>query len=185
MLAARNAGYDYNKYAKIYHEYSELQSQALGNSTFYRTQRADMNKSNPLTAVAEAYSRLNEIPLLFIIFILPPGVAVAFFTALMGSIGAMVSSLGAWLLDTQPKSITIDQVLFLKPILGALAGFTVFFVISAGAAFLVQPGAKGAIDAVNNLSAPALASLGIFAGLAADNAINWLKSKAVGFFKVP
>ena len=69
--------------------------------------------------------------------------------------------------------------------MGALAGFTVFFVVAAGAAFLVQPSAKGAIDAVNNLSAPALASLGIFAGLAADNAIEWLRSKAIGFFKVP
>jgi hypothetical protein len=56
-------------------------------------------------------------------------------------------------------------------------------VISAGAAFLVQGNLGGATEAVNNLSVPALASLGVFAGLAATTAIAWLQAKAASFFK--
>lgn len=59
----------------------------------------------------------------------------------------------------------------------------VFFVISAGAAFLVQPSGGTATDAVNSLSPAALASLGVFAGLAAEDALSWLREKASSFFQ--
>jgi hypothetical protein len=38
---------------------------------------------------------------------------------------------------------------------------------------------------VNQLSPPALASLGLFAGLSSENALKWLIEKANSFFKTP
>ncbi len=143
-----------------------------------------------LGSVAVTYNQLSSLPFFRALFELPSGVIVAFFTAIMGSIGAAVFSL---LDDIQQRRLMkegfIRDISWMwvsyasRPLLGAMAGFMVFFVISAGAAFLIQPGTINATDAVNALSPPALASLGVFAGLAAENALRWLKEKASAFFK--
>ncbi len=115
----------------------------------------------------------------------PTGVIVALFTGVMGSIGAAVRSLFNMLnpvLKNEEHAETVWQSFGIRPMLGALAGFIVYFVISAGASFLVQPTVADATTAVNNLSPSALASLGIFAGLAAEDALEWLIEKAKGFF---
>jgi hypothetical protein len=139
-------------------------------------------------AVALSYNKQRAIPLFEFAFFLPSGVIVASFTGLMGAIGAAVFSLYVELgVLAAPKSpLASDRTWMafgVRPLLGALAGFTVFFVISAGAGFLIQPQAAEATQAVNQLSPPALASLGLFAGLASENALKWLIEKANSFFK--
>ncbi|MEJ0026034.1 MAG: hypothetical protein WDN01_08415 [Rhizomicrobium sp.] len=141
--------------------------------------------TDSIGSVATSYNNMQSMWFFEFLFRLPPGVVVAFFTALMGSIGACVFSL---LQQAINKTISIDVVgawisYGVRPVLGAMAGFMVFFVVSAGAAFLVQPGAASATDAVNSLSAPALASLGVFAGVAAERALQWLNEKASAFFE--
>jgi hypothetical protein len=136
-------------------------------------------------AVALSFNRQRAIPLFEFAFFLPSGVIVASFTGLMGAIGAAVYSLYVELgMVAGPKGLDRTWMAFgVRPLLGALAGFTVFFVISAGASFLIQPQAIEATQAVNQLSPPALASLGLFAGLASENALQWLIEKANSFFK--
>lgn len=136
-------------------------------------------------AVALSFNRQRAIPLFEFAFFLPSGVIVAVFTGLMGAIGAAVYSLYVELgMLVAPKGLDRTWMAFgVRPLLGALAGFTVFFVISAGASFLIQPQAAEATQAVNQLSPPALASLGLFAGLASENALRWLIERANAFFK--
>lgn len=139
-------------------------------------------------AVALSYNKQRAIPLFEFAFFLPSGVIVASFTGLMGAIGAAVYSLYVELgvLAAPKRAPASDRTWMafgVRPLLGALAGFTVFFVISAGASFLIQPQAAEATQAVNQLSPPALASLGLFAGLASENALKWLIDKANSFFK--
>jgi hypothetical protein len=139
-------------------------------------------------AVALSYNKQRAIPLFEFAFFLPSGVIVASFTGLMGAIGAAVYSLyvelGVLAAPKGPLAYDRTWMAFgVRPLLGALAGFTVFFVISAGASFLIQPQAAEATQAINQLSPPALASLGLFAGLASENALKWLIEKANSFFK--
>jgi hypothetical protein len=140
-------------------------------------------------AVALSYNRQRAaIPLFEFAFFLPSGVIVASFTGLMGAIGAAVFSLYVELgvLAAPREGPALDRTWLafgVRPLLGALAGFMVFFVISAGTSFLIQPQAAAATQAVNQLSPPALASLGLFAGLASENALKWLIDKANSFFK--
>ncbi|KQY29829.1 hypothetical protein ASD38_10940 [Caulobacter sp. Root487D2Y] len=139
-------------------------------------------------AVALSYNKQRAIPLFEFAFFLPSGVIVASFTGLMGAIGAAVYSLYIELgvLAAPRRAPASDRTWMafgVRPLLGALAGFTVFFVISAGASFLIQPQAAEATQAVNQLSPPALASLGLFAGLASERALKWLIEKANSFFK--
>jgi hypothetical protein len=181
---ARKAGFAFNQDAKTFNGFVHDRNDEAARLAQLQEARSAAAKSNPLVAVAEGFLRLDGLPILVALFILPPGVSVALFTALMGAIGSMVSSLSSRFVPGERGRSSGAQVAFIDPVVGALAGFTVFFVVSAGAAFLVQPGPKGAIDAINNLSPPALASLGIFAGLAADQAIAWLRTRARGFFKV-
>lgn len=141
-------------------------------------------------AVALSYNKQRAIPLFEFAFFLPSGVIVASFTGLMGAIGAAVYSLYVELgvlaaPKGQPAYDRTWMAFAVRPLLGALAGFTVFFVISAGASFLIQPQAAEATQAINQLSPPALASLGLFAGLASENALKWLIEKANSFFKTP
>jgi len=139
-------------------------------------------------AVALSYNKQRAILFFEFAFFLPSGVIVASFTGLMGAIGAAVYSLYVELgVLAAPKETPGPDRAWMafgvRPLLGALAGFTVFFVISAGTSFLIQPQAAEATQAVNQLSPPALASLGLFAGLASENALRWLIEKANSFFK--
>jgi len=148
---------------------------------------ADEGSTEDQKAVALSFNKQRHaIPLFEFAFFLPSGVIVASFTGLMGAIGAAVYSLYVELgMLAAPKGEP-DRTWMafgVRPLLGALAGFTVFFVISAGASFLIQPQATEATQAVNQLSPPALASLGLFAGLASENALKWLVEKANSFFK--
>lgn len=147
---------------------------------------ADEGSTEDQKAVALSFNKQRAIPLFEFAFFLPSGVIVASFTGLMGAIGAAVYSLYVELgMLAAPKGEP-DRTWMafgIRPLLGALAGFTVFFVISAGASFLIQPQATEATQAVNQLSPPALASLGLFAGLASENALKWLVEKANSFFK--
>jgi hypothetical protein len=147
---------------------------------------ADESSTEDQKAVALSFNKQRAIPLFEFAFFLPSGVIVASFTGLMGAIGAAVYSLYVELgMLAAPKGEP-DRTWMafgIRPLLGALAGFTVFFVISAGASFLIQPQATEATQAVNQLSPPALASLGLFAGLASENALKWLVEKANSFFK--
>ena len=153
-----------------------------------QTQVAMIETSTPETilAVARTYNTIKGLPFLTYFFPLVSGVVVALFTGVMGAIGAGVYSL----LETQrlPK----DKEKFswyafgVRPLLGATAGFMVFFVVSAGAVFFLQaPPGGSATEAVNSLSPAALASLGAFAGLSSDKALKWLTSKAESFFEIP
>jgi hypothetical protein len=139
--------------------------------------------------ISTTYDEMNHVfPVVFAsLFVLPSGVVVALFTGIMGSVGAVVRSLYEILApfsDQPAQKQSAIQAFGIRPLLGALAGFIVYFVVSAGAAFLVQPNAVDAAAAVNSLSPPALASLGVFAGLAGEDALKWLITKAAGFFKV-
>jgi hypothetical protein len=129
----------------------------------------DDGSTDDQKAVALSYNKQRAIPLFAFAFFLPSGVIVASFTGLMGAIGAAVYSLyvelGVLAAPKGPLASDRTWMAFgVRPLLGALAGFTVFFVISAGASFLIQPQAVEATQAVNQLSPPALASLGLFAG---------------------
>lgn len=135
--------------------------------------------TDSVRAVALSYNRQRELlPPFESLFLLPPGVIVAFFTALMGALGAAVFSLLGDLKTLEQARASSWQRYGVTPVLGALAGFTVYFVVAAGATFLIQPGSVEATGAVNQLSPAALASLGIFAGLAAPQAMEWLVEKA-------
>jgi hypothetical protein len=149
-------------------------------------QTHDALAANPVYPVAETY-RTIQLPLFQQLFVLPQGVIVAFFTALMAALGAGVSSLVKIVANVKTEEETpryLFRLFAFAPLLGGLAGFMVYFVVSAGAAFLIQGDLGAASQAVNNLSVPALASLGVFAGLAASDAIAWLQAKAATFFKL-
>jgi hypothetical protein len=166
MKGARDRGFAFNSYSLNLQELNKIEG-------------------DPYFPVSDAL-RNSRLPLTRTLFVLPQGVVVACFTSLMAALGAVVSALIK--LPAAPAGgYPIEAILrtfVVAPIIGAVAGFMVYFVVSAGTAFLIQPAAADATQAVNNLSAPALASLGIFAGLAADSAIKWLESKASSFFKV-
>jgi hypothetical protein len=103
----------------------------------------------------------------------------------MAALGAGVAFLlnfmrGPHSTETQDE---LARGFIISPLLGGLIGFMVYFVVSAGTAFLVQPAPANPAEATSNLSAPALASLGVLAGLAAENAVEWLRAKAAAFFK--
>ncbi|MFL5296065.1 MAG: hypothetical protein ACJ798_06755 [Phenylobacterium sp.] len=137
-----------------------------------------------LKAVTDSYSEVSgKLPGFGVLFMIPEGAVVATFTGLMGAIGAAVFSLYGRLRPGSPLSEeALRKSYGTRPLLGALAGFMVYFVISAGAAFLVQPQANVS-TAVNGLAPAALASLGLFAGIAADNALRWLSEQAARLFK--
>lgn len=154
------------------------------NSISARLRDSAKLEDDPLLPVAESYRTIG-LPFFKWLFMLPQGVVVAVFTSLMACIGAGVGSLVKMLRRRTNSEIPQDYLFryFLaSPLLGALTGFLVYFVISAGTAFLVPEQDSAATTAVNNLSVPALASLGVFAGLAAEDAIAWLTDKATGFF---
>jgi hypothetical protein len=142
-------------------------------------------ENDALVPVAEAY-RTVHLPLFKFWFGLPQGVVVACFTSVMAALGAGVSSLiGVWRRrgPEQSPDDLLRSFLF-SPVVGGLTGFMVYFVVSAGTAFLVQPApADPAQLAASNLSAPALASLGLLAGLAAENSILWMRAKAAAVFR--
>lgn len=148
----------------------------------------EQRSADDIRSVAMSFNKQREVPLFEYLFFFPPGVVVAFFTALMGAIGAAIFSLmqdlKSKLAAVPGKSIQVHLGLAYgaRPVLGALAGFTVFFVVSAGATFLIQPAGLDAAQAVNQLSPPALASLGIFAGLSSERALEWMIEKANAFF---
>lgn len=136
-------------------------------------------------SVATSYNNMTGVWFFMRLFRMPPGAVVALFTALMGAIGSAVYSLLQSVVRGRHAITAMDGWIFYggRPVLGAMAGFMVFFVVSAGTAFLIQPGAASATDAVNSLSPPALASLGVFAGIAAESALKWLNVKATSFFE--
>jgi hypothetical protein len=164
IVDARNKGYEFN----------ELSAQLR-----------DQNKveNDPLLPIAEVV-RAIRIPWFNAFFVLPQGVIVACFTSVMAALGAGVASLVQ--LVRQQGAVeqypALVRSFVYSPLLGGLTGFLVYFVVSAGTGFLVQPAPADPAQATNNLSAPALASLGILAGLAAENAIGWLQNKANSFF---
>jgi hypothetical protein len=169
MNTVRKIGFDYN-----------ARGPALSSAV---ATEAELRK-NPLYQVAQAYRKI-DLPLFPKVFALPQGVTVACFTSLVAALGAAVASL-LGVLRSEKTRLDADQTVkafFISPLIGALAGFMVYFVISAGTAFLVQPGSGGSTETVSNLSAPALASLGVFAGLAGETAFGWLQAKAAAFFK--
>jgi hypothetical protein len=149
-----------------------------------RINEENVVENDPLRPVAEAYRQIR-LPLFRQIFVLPQGVVVACFTSVMAALGAGVSSLLSFLRSDSSASSRQDFVrsFLVSPLLGGLIGFMVYFVVSAGTAFLVQPAPANPAEATNNLSAPALASLGVLAGLAAESAVVWLQAKAAAFFK--
>jgi hypothetical protein len=120
------------------------------------------------------------------LYLIPFGVVVAFFTALMGAIGAGAASLVKDL-RARNSSTTFHSDLVglyvINPGLGLVAGFLVFFVVSAGALVLVQPGGGAGHTVIDQLSPAALASTGVLAGLAAEAAIGWLTDRAKSVFK--
>ena len=141
-----------------------------------------------LLALTESYDEIaSKIPTFSTLYLFPDGVTVAMFTGVMGSVGAAVFSLYNRLRQGAdvaiPKVETLVRSYLTRPLLGALAGFMVYFVLSAGASFLLQPQANVS-GAINTLSPPALATLGLFAGIAAENALQWLAVNAAKLFKV-
>jgi hypothetical protein len=141
-------------------------------------------EQDSLFPVADALRQpITKIPLQ-LVFALPQGVVVACFTSLMAMLGTGVASLIKF---RRSKAVTrrMDALKssLVAPLVGGLTGFMVYFVVSAGTAVLVQPSPSDSAQPISNLSAPALASLGIFAGLAAEQAIAWLQQKASAFFR--
>jgi hypothetical protein len=138
-----------------------------------------------LTAVTDTYNEMcRKLPGFATFFLFPDGVNVALFTGVMGAIGAAVFSLYSRLrAGSRAQGEGLARSFVLRPLLGALAGFMVYFVVSAGTVFLMQPSAN-LTAAVNSLSPSALASLGLFAGIAAENVLRWLSERAAGVFKV-
>ena len=155
------------------------------NQNVARRDEAKKMEADPYMPIAESV-RAIDIPGFRLIFVLPQGVVVACFTSVMAALGAAVAALIELLKPTNnaadDKSAAFRGILY-APLVGGLTGFLVYFVVSAGTAFLVQPAPADPAQASNSLSAPALASLGILAGLAAENAIGWLQRKAGAFFK--
>lgn len=141
-----------------------------------------------LLPVANSYLTLTRRPVGPIVedfFTLPASALVALFTAFMGAVGAAVGSLAVEAgLTKSSARLTPYRAYLVRPLLGGMAGFTVFFVVSAGTTFLIRPGGEEAAgEAANLLSPAALASLGVFAGLASEAAIEWLRAKASAFFR--
>jgi len=131
----------------------------------------------------EAEKRASWFPQVFLV---PDGVAISTFTGVMGAIGAAVYSL---FLSVRRRAAAADgerdtmvRSYLTRPLLGALAGFMVYFVLSAGASVLLSR--EGASEAAAvSLSPAALASLGLLAGMAAENAMLWLAENASKLFK--
>ncbi len=180
MARARDAGYDFNAKAKENNEFVRREQQFQASLKATDADLVQVEKDSKTATVANGFLQIRDIPLVLFLFLMPPGVSVALFTALMAAIAALVSAF-VTAPGAGPRGTLVDMVL-VKPALGGLAGFTVFFVISAGASFLTQP-SGGAAEAVNSLSPSALGALGIFAGLASDTAMSWLKARASAFFK--
>jgi hypothetical protein len=180
LSAATQAGFAYNSIARASNEYGAI---AKDDSAEIAAAEAEETRlsHDPLKAVADSYRIISVVPGVRLLFLLPSGVSVALFTGLMAAVGSAIGAVSTRLTPSEPSASGV-QVAFLRPLIGGLAGFTVFFVVAAGAAFLVQPNVKDATSAINDLSAPALGALGIFAGLASDTALTWLRGKAKAFF---
>jgi hypothetical protein len=156
----------------------------LHNAAAERAAAALKLEKDPLFPVANALRQPLTKDLLQMVFVIPQGVVVACFTSLMAVLGAGVASLLKF--RRRKASIRGNDALksfLVAPLIGGLTGFMVYFVISAGTAVLVEPAPATSSQPISNLSAPALASLGIFAGLAAEQAIIWLQQKASAFFR--
>jgi hypothetical protein len=141
--------------------------------------------AEPIETVYAVANNLKKIrgyvPAVGVLFLLPSGVVVAFFTGLMGALGGAITSLMRVLRKTTDGD-KMWKLYGVNPIMGALAGFTVYFVVSAGAVFFVQPGWAETAQAENQLSPAALALLGLFAGLAGGKTMDWLIEKAEALF---
>lgn len=163
MQNARQEGFEYNRLVARWTEVNDL-----GQSS--------------LLPVAEALRQPWTKQLLQFVFALPQGAVVACFTSLMAVLGAGVASLIK--LQRSRRGARTDAIksFLVAPLIGGLTGFMVYFVVSAGTAIFVQPSPSDAAQPAANLSAPALASLGVLAGLAAEQAISWLQQKASAFF---
>lgn len=180
LAAATQAGFAYNRLARASNEFDAMAKDDSGKVAAAQAEEARLS-ADPLKSVADSYRVISIVPGVRLLFLLPSGVSVALFTGLMAAVGAAIGAVSSRVNASEPSASGVE-IAFLRPLIGGLAGFTVFFAIAAGAAFLVQPSAKDATSAVNELSAPALAALGIFAGLASDTALSWLRSKATAFF---
>lgn len=142
----------------------------------------------PIFAASKTFDEMERnIPWFKLFFVLPDGAVIGLFAGVMGAIGAVVFSLfgrmqGRKLGDgLAAESLTLSYVT--RPLLGALAGFIVYFAVSAGSGALLEQGAASHVSAGSALSTATLATLGLFAGLAAENALQWLTDKARGLFK--
>lgn len=150
-----------------------------------RAQRSQLvGDRKEVDALARTYSVIvDDMWWVQSFFVLPDGAIIGLFTGLMGAIGALVSSLfGRMKPASDPGSLAGEsrtQSYFARPALGGLAGFIVYFAVSAGSGLLLQSGSK---ENGGALSPAALATLGLFAGLAAENALHWLAEKARGMF---
>jgi hypothetical protein len=164
MKAARKLGYEYNALVARWTEANDLEQ-------------------NPLFPVAEALRQpLLKTPLQAF-FVMPHGVVIACFTSLMAVLGAGAASLITFQRSRAAAKTDALKSFLIAPLIGGLTGFMVYFVVSAGTAVLIQPSPADPSQPVSNLSAPALASLGVLAGLAAEQAIAWLRDKASAFFR--
>lgn len=150
--------------------------------------RNALAKKNPaLTTAAATYDEiLKQMPWLDRFFMLPDGAVTGLFTGVMGALGAVVFSVYGRLRDAGKNGGMASESLFqsyiTRPLLGGLAGFMIYFAISAGSGALFEAGSVAHADAGGALSPAALATLGLFAGLAAENALQWLAEKARGLF---
>lgn len=163
--AARRLGFDFNRLSA-------------------RVRENQLLVDDPLYPQAEGLKSIR-LPLFRSVFALPNGVLVACFTMLVATIAAAVASLVEMTIDSNPQLLSVGRVtkaFIAAPLIGGLAGFMVYFVVVAGTAFVTQSDGGQSIPS-QNLSTPALASLGVFAGLAANSAIAWIKGKADSFFK--
>jgi hypothetical protein len=144
----------------------------------------NVSPDSPIFAIADSISSV-KIPLFLSIYQMPRGTVIALFTALMGCAGAMLSLLINYTLNIFGDE-GVEQhwkSILMTPLMGAVVGFLVYFVIAAGTSFLVQPAPSGpGTGSVANLSAPSLASLGILAGLASRRTALWLQAKANSIF---
>ena len=179
VLESRNTPDDGPAVKALHAKMDEARSQGFAfNRISEQLRDAQARESDTLLPVAEGY-RDARLPGIHLFFRLPQGVVVACFTCLMAAIGAGVSSLVNFLRggDDGQTPHELIRSFMISPLLGGLTGFMVYFVVSAGTSFLVQPApADPAQMATSNLSAPALAALGVMAGLAAEKAIFWLQA---------
>lgn len=151
-------------------------------------QSLSLGEGARLHAVASTFDELDRnIPWFRAFFMLPDGAVIGLFASVMGAIGAVVFSLFGRMKSMEAEgSLSSEPILrsyVTRPLLGALAGFIVYFVVSAGSGVLLEANSAAKVEAGGGLSTAALATLGLFAGLAAENAMQWVTEKARGLFK--